>query len=40
MLSGYCKDISDSYDIKFGGVKRLIPNLGDKVKYVVHYKNL
>ena len=25
---------------KVGGVKKLIPNLGDKVKYVVHYKNL
>ena len=23
-----------------GGVKKLIPNLADKVKYVVHYKNL
>ena len=40
MLSKYCKDIADWYDIKVGGVKKLIPNLGDKVKYVVHYKIL
>ena len=26
--------------IKVGGVKKLIPNLKDTVKYVVHYKNL
>ena len=40
MLSGYCKDIADQYGIKVGGVKKLVPNLDDKVKYVVHYKNL
>ena len=40
MLSKYCKDIADWYGIKIGGVKKLIPYLGDKIKYVVHYKNL
>ena len=40
MLSKYCSDIADWYGIKVGGVKILILNLGDKVKYVVHYKNL
>ena len=41
MLSKYCKDIAaDWYGINVGGVRKLIPNLGDKVKYVVHYKNL
>ena len=40
MLSKYCKEIADWYGIKVGGVRKLIPNLGDKVKYVVHYKNL
>ena len=40
MLSKYCKDIADWYGIKVVGVKKLIPNLGDKVEYVVHYKNL
>ena len=40
MLSIYCSDIANKYGIKVGGVKKLIPNLGDKVKYVVHYRNL
>ena len=40
MLSKYCKDITDRYEINVGGVKKLIPNIGDKTKYVVHYKNL
>ena len=37
MLSKYCKDIVDWYDIKVGGVKKLIPNLGDNIKYIVQY---
>ena len=40
MLSKYCKEIADEYDIKVGDVKKLIPNLGNKTKYVVHYRNL
>ena len=40
MLSNYCNYIVDKYGIKIGGVKKLIPNLYDKVKYPVHYKNL
>ena len=40
MLSKYCKDIVDWYNIKVGGVKKLIPNLYDKSKYVARYKNL
>ena len=40
ILSKYCSDIANKYGIKFGGVKNLIPNIGDNVKYVVHYKNL
>ena len=39
MLSDYCKKIADKYGIKVGGVKNLIPNLGDKTNYVVHYRN-
>ena len=38
MLSKYCNDIADWYDIKVDGVKKLIPNLVYKVKYVVHFK--
>ena len=34
------KKIADKYNIKVGDVKKLIPNLGNKDKYVVHYRNL
>ena len=40
MLSKYCKEIADEYDIKVGDVKKLIPNLKNKTKYVLHYRNL
>ena len=40
MLSNYCSDIADKYGIKIGGVNKLIPNLRNKKKYVVHYRNL
>ena len=40
MLSKYCKEITDTYDIKVNDVKKLIPNLGNRTKYVVHYRNL
>ena len=34
------KKISDKYEIKVGNVKKLIPNLDSKTKYVLHYRNL
>ena len=40
MLSKYCKSIADKYDLKVGDVKKLIPNLGNKNKYVLHYRNI
>ena len=40
MLSKYCKKIADKYKIKVSDVKKLIPNLGNKIKYVLHYRNL
>ena len=40
MLSNYCKKIADKYEIKVSDVKKLIPNLGNKTNYVVHYRNL
>ena len=40
MLPDYCKKIADDYVIKVGDVKKLIPNLGKKTNYVLHYRNL
>ena len=40
MLSKYYKKIAGEYEIKVGDVKKLIPNIGNKTNYVVHYKNL
>ena len=40
MLSKYCKEIADKYEIKVGNVKKLIPNLSNKTKYVLHYRSL
>ena len=40
MLSDYCKKIADEYGIKVDDVKKLIPNLGDKTNFVLHYRNL
>ena len=40
MLSKYCTSIANKYDIKTGGVNKLVLNLGNKTKYVLHYKTL
>ena len=40
MLSSYCNNIANEYDIKICGVNKLFPNLGNKNKYVLQYKNL
>ena len=40
MLSDYCKKIAGEYEIKVGDVKKLVRNLGNKTKYIVHYRNL
>ena len=40
MLPDYSKKIEDEYRIKVGDVKKLVPNLGNKTKYIVYYKNL
>ena len=40
MLSNYCTDNARKYDTKIGGVSKLVSNLGNKDKHVLHYKNL
>ena len=35
MLSKYFSSIANKYDIVIGGVNKLVPNLGNKSKYVV-----
>ena len=40
MLSNYCFSIANEYGIKIGGVNKLVPNLGNKSKYVVPNKDL
>ena len=40
MLLDYCKEIADKYRVRVGDAKNLIPNLGNKTKYVLHYKDL
>ena len=33
------KEIADKYGIKIGCVKKLLPDVGNKTKHVVHYRN-
>ena len=40
MLSNYQLKIADLYNISIGNVKKLVSNLFDKEKYVIHYENL
>ena len=40
MLSKYCNNIADKYEIRIGGVNKLVPTLGNKSKYDTHYRTL
>ena len=39
-MSNYCSNTADKYGIKIGAINKLVPNLGNKSKYVLHYRNL
>ena len=36
MLSNYCSNFANEYGIKTGGVNKLVPNLVNQSKYVLH----
>ena len=40
MLLDCCKKIADECELKVGDAKKLLPNLGNKITYVLHYRNL
>ena len=40
ILSDYCKKITDEYGINVSDLMKLIPNLGNKTNYVLHYRDL
>ena len=40
ILPKYCSNIKNEYGIKIGGVNKLVPNLGNKSRYFLHYRNL
>ena len=40
MLSDYCREIKDKFNICSGNVNKLIPTLSDKTNYVLHEENL
>ena len=40
MLSDSYKRIADEYEIKVSEVEKLVPNLGEKTDYVLHYRNI
>ena len=39
MLSKYCSNIANDICMKIGGIIKLVPNLGNKSKYVLNSKS-
>ena len=40
ILSNYCCDVSNKYDLKIGGLNKLVPNVANKNKHVLRHRNL
>ena len=40
MLSPYCREIAEKFELKVGMVEKLVPTLFNKERYVLHYHNL
>ena len=40
MLSSYCERLDDELHLKTASVSKLVPNLNNKTKYILHYRNL
>ena len=40
MMSEYCQNIANKYNLSVGLVNKLIPTMKKKEKYVLHYRNL
>lgn len=39
MLSSYCQNIKEKFNLNIGQVKKLLPTLSDKQNYVLYYRN-
>ena len=40
MLLDYCRKIANKYNIAVVRVRKFVPNISNKNRYVLHYRNL